>query len=218
MFRVKNSPRFCWIAVAAMLSILCGACGSSSSNTLSQAQAQAVTEQLSHALDQALTTAITSNALAEKAVHPSLATVVKDIHSDQSSPCTTTATGENCNFPVSDNVACPGGGTIAVTGDVDGALNNNGGGSIQTALTITPTGCSVSNLVISGDPSVSVAGQINFTQSAPVFPITLTETGGVSYGPKPSGSCQLNVTYTISSETSCTISGTACGRSVSGSC
>src|SRR5208337_3106781 len=98
VFRVKNSPRFCWIAVAAMLSILCGACGSSSSNTLSQAQAQAVTEQLSHALDQALTTAITSNALAEKAVHPSLATVVKDIHSDQSSPCTTTATGK-LQFP-----------------------------------------------------------------------------------------------------------------------
>ncbi len=221
MFRVKiplnNRFRFCLIA-AATLPILSAGCGNSS-NTLSQAQAQAVTQQISLALDQALSQTIAANAVSEKGFHPSLATIVSNIHSDQS-PCTVTATGENCNFPISDSVACSGGGTISVAGDVDGALNSSGGGSIQTQITVTPASCSVSNsnLVINGDPSVTVDSQINFTASAPAYPITFAETGGISYGPKPSGSCQINVTSTINSATSCTITGTVCGRSVNGSC
>lgn len=224
MFRVKidvkNTALFSAIVVLATLSILSLGCGSSSSNTLSPAQAQAITQQISVALDQALTGAIASNAVSQRPDRPSLATVVSNIHSDLSSPCTVTATGESCNWPVSDSVACSGGGTIAVAGDVAGTLNSNGGGSIQTALTITPASCSVSNstLLINGDPSVSVDSQINFTQSAPAYPITFTETGGISYGPKPSGSCQMNVTSTINSATSCTITGTVCGKSVSGTC
>jgi hypothetical protein len=217
--RVKNSASFCAIVVVAILFILSAGCGSSS-NTLSQAQAEAVTQQISLALDQALSQAIAANAVSEKGAHPSLATIVSHIHSDQSSPCTPTATGETCNFPISDTVACSAGGAISVAGDVDGTLNSNGGGSIQTQITVTPASCAVSNsnLVINGDPSITVDSQINFTQSAPAFPITFAETGGISYGPKPSGSCQINVTSTINSATSCTITGTVCGRSVNGSC
>jgi len=188
---------------------------------MSQAQAQAVSAEVAQALAQALGNAFASGggAPAEKRVHPSLAAVWKDVNPDQSSsPCIATATGENCDWPVSFDGPCPGGGAIAVTGDVDGSLDNTGSGSIQTQLSITPASCSVDSLVINGAPSVTVAGQINFTSSAPVFPITLTEMGGISYGPHPSGSCQFNVTYAITSETSCTISGTACGQSVSGSC
>lgn len=222
MFRVKihvrNSACFCAIVVVAMF-ILSAGCGSSS-NTLSQAQAQAVTQQISLALDQALSTAIAANAVSEKGVHPSLATIVSNIHSDQSSPCTPTSTGQNCDITISDSVACSGGGTISVSGDIKGSISSSGGGSIQTQITVTPASCAVpnSNLVINGDPSVSVDSQINFTQSAIAYPITFAETGGIAYGPKPSGSCQINVTSTINSATSCTITGTVCGRSVSGSC
>jgi hypothetical protein len=222
MFRVKIQVKgcagFCAIVVVATLFILSAGCGSSS-NTLSQAQAQAVTQEISLALDQALSGAIAANAVSEKGGHPSLATIVSKIHSDQS-PCTVTATGENCNFPISDSVACSGGGTISVAGDVVGTLNTSGGGTIQTQITVTPASCAVSNsnLVINGDPSVSVDSQVSFTQSAIAYPITFAETGGISYGPKPSGSCQINVTSTINSATSCTITGTVCGRSVSGSC
>jgi hypothetical protein len=222
MFRVKihvkNSARFCAIVVVATLFILSAGCGSSS-NTLSQAQAQAVTQEISLALDQALSTAIAANAVSEKGVHPSLATIVSSIHSDSSSPCTPTATGQNCDITISDSVACSGGGTISVTGDVKGSIGSSGG-SIQTQITVTPASCALSNsnLVINGDPSVTVDSQINFTQSAIAYPITFSETGGISYGPKPSGSCQMNVTSTINSATSCAITGTVCGRSVSGSC
>jgi hypothetical protein len=88
----------------------------------------------------------------------------------------------------------------------------------MTLLTITPSACSVSGLILNGDPSITVDGQINFTQSAPSFPITLSETGGLSYGPNSSGSCQFNLTYSITSTTACTITGTACGQPVTGPC
>jgi hypothetical protein len=216
--RVKNVAPLCAVVVVATLFVLSAGCGGSSSNNLSQSQAQAVSQQISQALETALTQAISSDAVSEKAVHPSLATIVSNLHSNQSSPCTSTSSGESCNFPISDTVPCSAGGTISVAGYVDDTLNSSGGGSIQTQLTITPTSCSVSNLVINGAPSITVDSQINFTGSAPAFPITFAETGGISYGPKPSGSCQINVSSTINSATSCTVTGTVCGRSVSGSC
>jgi hypothetical protein len=220
MFRTERNSSLCTVVAAAVL-ILGSGCGSNSShpsnNAISPAQAQAVTSEVSLALAQAL-----SNSFGVPAARPgvpSLSAIAADISSDfSSSACTVTSTGETCNWPVSYNGPCPGGGTISVTGDVTGTLDNNGNGSVLTQLTVTPANCSVSSLVISGDPNISVDGQINFTQTAPSFPITLTEIGGVSYGPSPSGVCQFNVKYTLSSQTSCTISGTACGQTVSGSC
>ncbi len=222
MFSLQSASRLCLIAVITLLSLLCAGCGSSSSsNSLTQAQAQAVSQQVSVALDQALAASFASDALTvrgEPGVHQNLAAVVRDIHPDQSSPCTTTDTGESCDFPVSYTGPCSGGGTISVAGDIDGSLTSSGDGSIQTALTITPTNCSVSTLVLNGDPNVAVAGQISFTQSALVYPIAFTETGAISYGSKSFETCQINVTDTISSATACTITGTVCGQPVTGSC
>jgi hypothetical protein len=107
---------------------------------------------------------------------------------------------------------------ISVVGGFDGTVNNSGGGSIQSQLTITPANCGVSDLIINGGPNVQVSGQLSVTDAGPVFPITLSEIGGISYGPNPSGSCKFNMTYTITSQTSCTITGTACGQPVSLSC
>jgi hypothetical protein len=221
MFQVKRLASW-YLAVPAMvLLIFCGGCGggSSSSSTMSPAQAEAVSQQLAQALQQAL-----QNTPAQKppavpsGVRPSLSAFVKELQPDQSSGCTPISTGQNCDWPVSYDASCPGGGTIAISGAVSGALNNSGGGSVTSQITVTPTNCSVSNLIINGDPSVTVGGQINFTNSALVFPVTLTESGGISYGPHPSGSCQLNVTYTVNSSLACTVSGTLCGNPVSGSC
>jgi hypothetical protein len=211
-----------------MLAILCGGCGNSSNNnsmsnnSMSQAQAQAVTDQVSQAIAQALGGTVPSSVPPTGASRPSLATAVGDLRPDSSAGCTPTSTGESCNFPISlTDFPCTGaqGGTISVTGDIDGTLNDSGAGSVSGQFTITPANCSVSNLVINGAPSINVAGQIDFTADENlVFPISFTETGGISYGPNPSGSCQLNATYTINSSLSCTVSGTVCGQSVSGSC
>jgi len=226
MFRIKRSKSVYPIVAAALLSILGVGCGSSSNsmnNNMSQAQAQAVAQQFSQAITQALGTAVPSTAPpATTDAHPSLSTAVNDLRPDALPGCTSTSNGETCNIPISlTNYPCggPQGGTISVTGDVDGTLTNTGSGSLSAQLAIAPANCSVSNLILNGDPSINVAGQINFTNNeTPVFPVTITETGGISYGPNPSGSCQVNATYTINSSLSCTIAGTVCGQSVSGSC
>ena len=220
--RLKVNPRRPLLVVAAILVILCGGCGSSSpsssSNIMSAAQAQAVSQQVLQAVVAALENAFGVSPSAARDARPSLSTVVGGIQPDQSSGCTPTATGESCNFPLSYSGSCSGGGTISVSGDIDGTLNTSGSGSIDSQITITPANCSVSNLTFNGDPNISIGGQVGFTDGGPAFPITLMEGGGISYGPHPSGSCQLNVTYTINSLTSCTVTGTVCGQSVGGSC
>jgi hypothetical protein len=221
MFPTKRIASFCLTVLTAVLSILSSGCGGGSSmSNMSQAQAQAVAQQFSQAVVQALGTAVP--ATAPSAAPPSLSTAVRDLRPDALPGCTSTSTGQNCNIPISlTNYPCTGsqGGTISVTGDVDGTLNNTGSGSVTAQLTITPAQCSISNLIVNGDPSITVSGQINFTNNeTPVFPVTFTETGGISYGPNPSGSCQVNATYTINSSLACTVSGTVCGQPVSGSC
>jgi predicted Fe-S protein YdhL (DUF1289 family) len=225
VLRVNTTASRCLTVVAVTLSMLCAGCGSSNSgmanNSMSPAQAQAVTDQVVQALTQSLTVAISASAPAIDG-RRSLSAVVSNIHPDTSSGCTSTATGYSCNWPIAlKDDACGGsqGGTISVTGDISGSLSNTESGFVTGQFTITPANCSVSNLIINGDPSIDLSGQINFTSDLnPKFPITFTETGGISYGPSPSGSCRLQATYTINSSLGCTVSGTVCGQSVSGSC
>jgi hypothetical protein len=222
----RRNQSLCLTILSVLLVILCLGCGSSnnsmSNNSMSQAQAQAVAQQVSAAISDALQ-GITPSAPATSETRPSLATAVRDIRPDASSGCNPNASGggETCNFPIPlTDFPCSGaqGGTISVSGDIDGTLDNTGTGSVSGTFTITPAECSVSNLILNGDPSINVAGQINFTDNEIAFPVTFTETGGISYGPNPSGSCQVNATYTISASLSCTISGTVCGQTVSGNC
>lgn len=108
---------------------------------------------------------------------------------------------------------------MAISGTIDGTLDNSSNGSVQGQIAADPANCSVGDgIVINGDPSVNVTTVVNVANSNPVFPLTGTETGAVTYGPNPSGTCQLNVNYSISSSLSCTQTGTACGQPVSGIC
>lgn len=223
MFRMQWPASLVFTACPAMLLIGCAGCGGGSSttpqnNNVSAAQAQAISHQFVQTVTQALQSAIPLNSSAGAEARPSLSAAINNIRADQLAGCTPTATGEDCNFPLSFTGPCPNGGDIAVSGNIDGTLDNSGGGSLATQVTLTPMDCAVSNLTFNGDPNVSIAGQIAFTSTAPVFPVSLTEAGGISYGPNPSGSCKINVTYTINSATSCSVSGTFCGQSVTGSC
>lgn len=203
----------------AVASMLCAGCGSPShSDTLSTAQAQAISQQVSQAVAQALSTASASQPLLAEPSARSLSAALGDVRWAQSSACTVNSTGQSCNIPLSASVPCPGGGTVSVSGDIQGMLSSSGTGSFVTQITITPANCTVSNVTFNGAPDITIAGTINITNSAPSFPVTLLEGGGISFGPNPSGSCQLNVTYTLNSLTSCTVSGTVCGKPVNGSC
>jgi hypothetical protein len=83
---------------------------------------------------------------------------------------------------------------------------------------VTPAACAVDNVTFNGNPSVTFATQFNLQNYGLAFPITFSEAGGISYGPNPSGSCSINVKATAASVTSCSVSGSICGRSVSGGC
>jgi len=218
MIRPIKSASPISLALVTLFLILCGGCGSSkqSSQNLSPAQAQAVSQEVEAALQAALTAALSSGLPAD--THRSLAASVGHLTPNQSSDCTTNSNGETCNIPITYSGACPGGGTIGVSGGFDFILDNSGDGTDSSTLMITPSNCSVSNLTINGDPNITVAMQMSIANDAPVYPITVTESGGISYGPNPSGSCSMNATLTINSETSCTISGNICGQSLSGTC
>jgi hypothetical protein len=204
------------VAALVAASLVCLNCGSSSSNhNLSAAQAQAVSQELFTALDLAMASGF--QAPVPSAETPRLPSILQSIHASQTG-CTLTNTGESCNIPITYSGPCPNGGTIGVTGDFIFTLDNSGDGSDSTALTVTPTNCAVSNTTFNGDPSVTVATQFSFQNSLPLYPITFTESGGITFGPNPSGSCTLNVNVSVTSATTCSVSGTICGQSVNGSC
>jgi hypothetical protein len=222
MAQPRNSTyQFCLILLAALL-LLSTSCGggksSSSTETISSAQAQAVSQQVVTTLQGALSSTLSSLS-ATPSAHPSLAKTISEAHPDMSSSdCTSSSSGESCDIPVSYSGTCPGGGSIEVSGNFDFSLNSSGDGSNNFTLTITPANCSVSNLTINGNPDITLATKLTFQNDAPEFPITLTEGGGITYGPNPSGSCSTNVTITVSSSLSCSVSGSVCGQSVAGSC
>lgn len=210
---------FCLSILAALMffSLSCGSSGSSSQN-ISAPQAQAISQQFATALQGAFTAA---SGLDEPGVLSLAKTLPLVARSQSSSDCTTNPNGESCNIPVDYSGACPNGGSISITGDFALTLNNSGNGSSNLSLTLTPASCDVSNLTINGDPNVTVSTALTVSDNQLQLPLTVTEQGGISYGPHPSGSCNLDVSLTISgteTQPTCSVSGTVCGQSVSGSC
>jgi hypothetical protein len=210
--------------VAYLLLTGCGGSGMSmpASPTLSAAQAQSVTQQVLQAVQTAFTNAIPQTSQPAEDGHQSLSKSLATIHPDATSPgCTATSTGQSCNFPLSSTVQCSGGGNISVSGDISGSLSNSGSGMADAKITVTPANCGVSSVTFSGEPNITLSSQFSFSdnngQIGVVFPITLSEGGGISFGPNASGTCQLNVTYSINSG-SCSVTGTVCGQSVNGTC
>jgi hypothetical protein len=199
------------------LSLACVGCGSSSSHNLSPAQAQAVAQELTTALGAALSSGL-GNIPADTTSPQRLPAIVHDLHPYASTGCTITNGIESCNIPVTYSGPCPSGGTIGVTGDFVFTLDSSGNGSDNSTLTVMPTNCAVSNTTFNGDPNVTVGINLGFQNYGVAFPATFTETGGISFGPNPKGSCTLNVNVSITSATTCTVTGTICGQSVTGGC
>jgi len=218
MFRNTNLRIACAIALLTLLAMFCVTCGGSSHNNLSQAQAQAISQELFSALSSATVAGLTPPG-ASAAVGPrSLGEIVERAQPAQSSGCTITNSGESCNIPITYQGACPNGGTISVNGDFAYTLDSSGNGTDSSTLTVTPTACAVNDVTFNGDPNVMFTTQFTLQNNALAFPITFSGMGGISYGPNPAGSCSINVTATASSLTSCNISGSICGRAVTGTC
>jgi len=200
------------VTILAVVSASCG--GSSQSNNLSQGQAQAVSQELVTAVEQALTAEFSTDGAQSPAKSRMAEALADTTHPESPSSC---LTGSTIDCPIDTTITCPQGGTVSVSGAITGTLNN-GSGSIDAAITVAPDGCKVDSLTINGNPNVAFASDFNVSNDNLDFPVTATTDGGISYGPNPSGSCTLNVTVTINSFSSCSVSGTVCGQSVSGSC
>lgn len=217
MFRANRALPVCGIAALVASSLLCLNCGSSSaSHNLSAAQAQAVSQELFTALGAAVASGF--QVPVPNSESPHLPSIVQSVRASQATGCTLTNTGESCNIPIAYNGPCPNGGTIGVTGDFIFTLDNSGDGSDNTTLTVTPKNCAVSNTTFNGDPNITVATQFSFQNDLPLYPITFTESGGISFGPNPSGSCTLDVNVSVTSATTCKVTGNICGQSLNGNC
>jgi len=217
----KDKSHFAFVLpLAAILSIAlmivgCGS-GNSSSSALTEAQAQAIASAVSNGIGQAL-----AGTFGAPSVQPSADAMrpVETAANTATAPvCMPSSAGQTCSWPISGTFACPGGGSMAVSGKITGSLNTTGSGSAQVQIAAVPASCSVNGMILNGAPQVNVAAQMNLLNDIPEWPVTGSETGAVSYGPHPSGTCPLNLTYTVNSNLGCTVSGTACGQSVSGSC
>ena len=206
----------CAIAALTLVALVSMTCGGSSQNQVSPAQAQAISAQLFSALNSAMVAGFTPGA-ASTATRPSLGEIVERARA-QSSGCTVTNSGESCNIPINYQGPCPNGGTISVAGDFVYTLDNSGNGSDSSTLTLTPSSCGVDNLTINGDPNVTFATQFNLQNNVLAFPLAFSGMGGISFGPNPMGSCSIDVKATATSPTACTVSGSICGRSISGNC
>jgi hypothetical protein len=213
--RFSALTRSICIAVVALVPLFSTSCGSSNNNAISNAQAQAISQELVTAVGSAVTGQFYGGG--PGAAHASLSKIIREARPETSSGCTPTSNGETCNFPISYTGPCPSGGTISVSGDFNLTLNGSGTGSDSNTLTITPTNCVVSNLTINGDPSVTLSTTLGYTNDVFNFPVNMNESGGISYGPHPSGSCSVNVSLTLQ-QNSCSVSGMVCGHSVNGNC
>ena len=202
------------IAAIVGVALLMMDCGSSSSSTLTPAQAQAVASAVSSGVSQSLQRAF---GVASAKTNGS-AVSIEELSPLTSTPtCTLSVSGGTINCMVAQSVSCAGGGTISVSGAITGTLNSSGTGDVQEQIAAMPINCSVDGLVLNG-PGVTVTGQINVANGMIVFPVTGSETGDVQYGPKPSGSCMFDVMFSVNSNLTCTTTGTACGQPVTGNC
>ena len=189
----------CFLSLAVFFSAGCLffslACGTSSpsSKSLTQAQATAISTQMQQSLSATVTSITTTS-------------------------CPKGSTAQYCT---TSTVACSGGGTITITSDLSGTLGIGQTGQIDGSITTVPNNCSVSgsNLVINGDPSIVFDSTIDLS-GGQLTSMTATETGAISYGPDPTGVCQMNVTSTVNfgKTPSCTFSGTVCGQAINANC
>ncbi len=211
MRQARRSAFACFTLAATMLLVLCSGCGGSSKSsalpaptTLSAAQSTAVATQI------------------EQTFVSASAGMGTDWCGNPYAP-----TEEFfCTIPVAFDGVCAGGGTIAITGSLTGDLDYSDTGAVTALLTVMPANCAIpgTTLVMTGDPNLTVTGSgLEFYGGLSTF--SVTETGSITYGPKPAGTCQTDLTITASfigdaqhTVKSCTLTGTACGETINQSC
>lgn len=213
-----------WLIPSVMV-ILAGfaGCGGStyhttSTNTLTQAQARQVATALSNDVSKALASAFGSTKVPLDI--SAKGNVIAALR--RNSPAGSVARPEDINCTgsactVSGTFNCPDGGSIMVSGTFSAS-----GTSATGTFTATPSSCSDGTLVINGDPNVTTT--VQGSDNGITTTVNLMIVGGVSFAPVqpgkfPSGSCSLNVTANFSVNDSTgsvtgSTSGSLCGQTI----
>jgi hypothetical protein len=142
-------------------------------------------------------------------------------------PCCNINAQNFCTMAIASEIPCSGGGTVAFNGSLSGEMNFYGTGNTTGSIAFSPANCAIptgSSLVMNGTSSLSFTSQIFFFYGGPSG-VTVSGTGSIPYGPKPTGVCQasLSINAQIGPDgnhtlQSCTLTGTACGQTVNRSC
>ena len=111
---------------------------------------------------------------------------------------------------------CSGGGTVSVSGTVI-----VGNGPLALQVQFTPASCDEGGIVLNGDQNLALAAQVTMVNDV-YASMTATLIGGVSFVPDssgtaqiPAGNCQINMNLNAPATGTSTLSGTACGQSLS---
>jgi hypothetical protein len=220
------------IVVALLLAGCSGSKSSVSNSNLTQAQAQTVAQAVSLGVSQAVLDSYNSVLIAGstsflKARKSTSGLQIDSMSAGQASSSTCTGDTTSAQCTVSYTSKCSGGGSISITGSASGSVNASGTGSAKGQLELTPTSCDVVEykILLNGEPNITLSSQVNIVNNdASSWPIVVTENGAVSFGPDsgsstiPSGACQVNMNYSFTRTGLCTMGGTMCGKTVSGSC
>jgi hypothetical protein len=121
---------------------------------------------------------------------------------------------------VSETVDCPNGGTASVSGTVD---ENETAGTSTATVTQSFSGCAGTSSsgrlwTFDGNPNIVTNVSTSFNEATGAFSITSSQVGGIRFASDlGSGSCQINLTFTMSGNQSSvtgSLSGSACGRNI----
>jgi len=126
-----------------------------------------------------------------------------------------TATSCVINQALAATRTCTSGGSMKVTGNINGTINNTGSGIIQISATETITDWSCQTpLIINGDPYISLTGTFSFLNGAPATQQHIGIHGGIKLGTSAAQSCQVSLDTNFNRDGTGHTTGSVCGNSV----
>ena len=127
---------------------------------------------------------------------------------------------------INETAPCGGGGTIGVTGSIEGELDDETfEGSVDFDLTESINGCVVVGetvtFTVDSEPDIGIVGSLEITETT--FSLSFEIGGGLAFitDDEREGTCAIEMSLSITATTSgdsqsatATVSGSVCGRSI----
>ncbi len=110
---------------------------------------------------------------------------------------------------------CPGGGTIALSGDVSTSGENNFSFDITETINSCVVTANSIQFTVSGSPNIRFQGDLTIDPSTLAITGTYSMTGGFSYTSDDdrAGGCAIDISVNFSNQS---LSGSICGNSLAG--